>query len=119
MLQQGGGHIVNITTSLADQPVKGVSAALASLTKGGLNAVTRSLAIEYADRGVRVNAVSPGIIKTPMHPEENHGFLATLHPMHRTGEIQEVVDAVLYLEAAAFVTGEVVHVDGGAHAGRW
>jgi len=119
MLRQGGGHIVNISTTLVDQPVKGVPAALAALTKGGLDAVTRELAIEYADQGLRVNAVSPGIIRTPMHPAPNHEFLATLHPMGRMGEIQEVVDAVLYLDTAAFVTGEVLHVDGGAHAGRW
>ncbi|MEJ0092678.1 MAG: SDR family oxidoreductase [Methylocella sp.] len=119
MLRQGGGHIVNITTSVADQPIAGVPAALAALTKGGLNAVTRSLAIEYANHGVRVNAVSPGIIKTPMHSPEAHGFFATLHPLGRMGEIEEIVEAVLYLESAAFVTGEVLHVDGGAHAGRW
>jgi NAD(P)-dependent dehydrogenase (short-subunit alcohol dehydrogenase family) len=77
------------------------------------------LAIEFADRGVRVNAVAPGVIKTPMHAEQTHEFLAGLHPMGRMGEIQEVVDAVLYLEAAAFVTGEILHVDGGAHAGCW
>ncbi len=119
MLKQGSGHIVNITTSLVDQPLTAVPAALQALTKGGLNAVTRSLAIEYADKGIRVNAVSLGIIKTPMHPAENHDSLATLHPMRRLGEVKEVVDAVLYLETAAFVTGEILHVDGGAHAGRW
>ena len=119
MLHQRSGHIVNITAVLAEQPLKVVPAALAALTKGGLNAVTRSLAIEYADRGVRVNAVSPGVIKTPMHATETHDFLASLHPMHRMGEAQEVVDAVFYLETAAFVTGEILHVDGGAHAGRW
>jgi NAD(P)-dependent dehydrogenase (short-subunit alcohol dehydrogenase family) len=119
MLQQGSGHIVNFTATLADQPLKAVPAAMASLTKGGLNAVTRALAIEYADKGVRVNAVAPGVIKTPMHAPETHAFLAGLHPMNRMGEIQEVVEAVLYLETAAFVTGEILHVDGGAHAGRW
>jgi NAD(P)-dependent dehydrogenase (short-subunit alcohol dehydrogenase family) len=119
MLERGTGHIVNLTTTLAEQPLKAVPAALAALTKGGLNAVTRSLAIEFADRGVRVNAVAPGVIKTPMHAVETHEFLAGLHPMGRMGEIQEVVDAVLYLEAAAFVTGEILHVDGGAHAGCW
>jgi NAD(P)-dependent dehydrogenase (short-subunit alcohol dehydrogenase family) len=119
MLRQQSGHIVNITAALADQPQKVVSAALTALTKGGLNAVTRALAIEFADKGVRVNAVAPGVIKTPMHAAETHAFLASLHPMHRIGEIQEVVDAVLYLETAAFVTGEILHVDGGAHAGRW
>jgi NAD(P)-dependent dehydrogenase (short-subunit alcohol dehydrogenase family) len=89
------------------------------LTKGGLNAVTRSLAIEYAGRGIRVNAVSPGVIKTPMHMPEAHQFLAGLQPVGRMGEVRDVVDAVLYLEKAAFVTGEILHVDGGASAGRW
>jgi NAD(P)-dependent dehydrogenase (short-subunit alcohol dehydrogenase family) len=119
MLERGSGHIVQITTTLADQPMTAMLAALASLTKGGLNAVTRSLAIEYAARGVRVNAVAPGVIKTPMNPPETHAFLASLHPMDRMGEIRDVVDAVLYLESASFVTGEVLHVDGGQHAGRW
>jgi NAD(P)-dependent dehydrogenase (short-subunit alcohol dehydrogenase family) len=119
MLHQRSGHIVNITAALAEQPLKVVPAALAALTKGGLNAVTRSLAIEYADRGVRVNAVAPGVIKTPMHAPETHDFLESLQPMHRMGEVQDVVEAVLYLETAAFVTGEILHVDGGAHAGRW
>jgi NAD(P)-dependent dehydrogenase (short-subunit alcohol dehydrogenase family) len=119
MLAQGGGHVVNVTTTLAEQPVAGVPAALASLTKGGLNAVTRSLAIEYAGKGVRVNAVAPGVIDTPMHPAAAHDFLATLHPLGRMGTVEEVVGAVLYLEDAAFVTGEILHVDGGAHAGRW
>jgi NAD(P)-dependent dehydrogenase (short-subunit alcohol dehydrogenase family) len=119
MLTQGGGHIVNMTTTLVGQPVKSVPSALASLTKGGLDAVTRSLAIEYADKGIRVNAVAPGVIKTPMHPPETHDFLAGLHPMGRMGETREVVEAVLYLESAGFVTGETLHVDGGAHAGHW
>lgn len=119
MLKQGSGHIVSITTSLVDQPIAGLPAALAALTKGGLNAVTRSLAVEFAKTGVRVNAVSPGIIKTPMHAAETHAALATLHPVGRMGEIGDIVDAVLYLEAASFVTGEILHVDGGQHAGRW
>ena len=119
MLSQRSGHIVNVTTSLVDQPIAGVPAAMASLTKGGLDAVTRGLAIEYADKGIRVNAVSPGIIKTPMHKPETHGFLAKLHPMQRLGEVKEIVDAVLYLDGAGFVTGEVLRVDGGQHAGRW
>lgn len=118
MLAQGSGHIVNLTTTLVGQPVKGVPSALASLTKGGLDAVTRSLAIEYADRGIRVNAVAPGIIKTPMNPPETHAFLAGLHPLNRIGEVAEVVEAVLYLESAPFVTGETLHVDGGVHAGH-
>jgi NAD(P)-dependent dehydrogenase (short-subunit alcohol dehydrogenase family) len=119
MLLAGSGHIVNITATIAAQPMASLAAALAVLTKGGLNAITRSLAIEYATRNVRVNAVSPGAIATPMHAVEAHGFLATLQPMGRMGEIQEVVDAVMYLERAAFVTGEIMHVDGGASAGRW
>lgn len=119
MLRAGSGHIVTITAALADQPIAAVSAALTSLTKGGLNALTRALAIEYAGRGIRVNAVSPGVIKTPMHRPEAYEFLAGLQPVGRMGEVREVTDAVLYLETAAFVTGEILHVDGGAHAGCW
>lgn len=119
MLKQGSGHVVQITTTLAEQPIQGVAAALASLTKGGLNAVTRGLAIEYADRGIRVNAVSPGIIDTPMHAPESLEFLAGLHPLKRLGQVSEVVEAVLYLESAQFITGEILHVDGGQHAGHW
>lgn len=119
MLTQGSGHVVNVTTALVNQPVKGVPSTLTSLTKGGLDAVTRSLAIEYADKGIRVNAVAPGIIKTPMHGPETHAALAALHPLGRMGEVREVVEAVLYLESATFVTGETLHVDGGAHAGHW
>ena len=120
MLQMGSGHIVNITSSLvAEQPITSLPAALTALTKGGLIAVTRALAIEYANRGIRVNAVSPAATRTPMHSPEMHEFLAGLQPMGRMGEPQEVVDAVLYLENAGFVTGEILHVDGGAHAGRW
>jgi NAD(P)-dependent dehydrogenase (short-subunit alcohol dehydrogenase family) len=118
MLKQGSGHIVSITTSLADQPITGVPAALANLTKGGINSVTKSLAIEYATKGIRVNAVSPGIIKTPMHTPETHEFLAALHPVKHMGEIRDIVDAVLYLESASFITGEILHVDGGQNAGR-
>jgi NAD(P)-dependent dehydrogenase (short-subunit alcohol dehydrogenase family) len=119
MLTRGTGHIVNITTTLVGHALKDVPSALAALTKGGLDAVTRSLAIEYADKGIRVNAVAPGVIRTPMHTPETHSFLAGLHPMNRLGEIDEIVEAVLYLDAAEFVTGETLHVDGGAHAGRW
>jgi NAD(P)-dependent dehydrogenase (short-subunit alcohol dehydrogenase family) len=119
MRTQGSGHIVTISTSLASQPIERVPAALAILTKGGLNAISRALAIEYAKEGVRVNVVSPGVVDTPMHPKEGHGFLATLHPIQRLASVAEVADAVLYLTDATFVTGEVLHVDGGAHAGRW
>jgi NAD(P)-dependent dehydrogenase (short-subunit alcohol dehydrogenase family) len=119
MLKQGSGHIVSVTTSIVNQPIAGVPAALASLTKGGLASVTQELAIEFATSGIRVNAVSPGIIKTPMHPQETHAALSALHPVGRMGEIRDIVDAVLYLENAAFVTGEILHVDGGQNAGRW
>ncbi|MCC8958611.1 SDR family oxidoreductase [Bradyrhizobium sp. Pear77] len=118
MGKQGHGHVVTITTSLVDQPMSSVPAALASLTKGALNAATRALAIEYARTGIRVNAVSPGIIKTPMHPAQAHQALAALHPVGRMGEISDIVDAVLYLDGAGFVTGEVLHVDGGQAAGH-
>jgi len=118
MLKQGSGHIVQITTSLVDHANSSVPSVLASLTKGGLNAATKSLAIEYAGRGVRVNAVSPGVIKTPMHGPETHEFLAKLHPVARMGEVRDIVDAVLYLESAGFVTGEILHVDGGQSAGH-
>ncbi len=118
MLTQGGGHIVNVTTSLVDNADARVPSALASLTKGGLQSGTKSLAIEYAARGIRVNAVSPGTIKTPMHPEESHTGLAQLHPVGRMGEIDDIVDAVVFLENAPFVTGEILHVDGGMSAGH-
>ncbi len=119
MLKQGRGHIVSISTALVDQPLSAIPSALASLTKGGINAATRALAIEYAEKGIRVNAIAAGIIKTPMHPENTHDFLATLHPVRRMGTIEEIVEAVLYLETASFVTGEILHVDGGQHAGHW
>ena len=118
MEKRSGGHVVQITTSLVDNAFSGIPSVLASLTKGGLNAATRSLAIEYAKRGIRVNAVALGVIKTPMHPVETHAQLGALHPMGRMGEISDVVDAVMYLESAGFVTGEILHVDGGQSAGH-
>lgn len=118
MLKQRRGHIVNITAAIADQPIAGRPNALAALTKGGLAAVTRSLATEYAGSGIRVNAVSPGVVKTPMHRPENYDKLAKVAPMGRMAEIKDVVDAVLYLEGACFVTGNILHVDGGQSAGR-
>ena len=117
MLAQGGGHIVQITSSLVDHACSKVPSVLASLTKGGLAAATRSLAIEYATRNIRVNAVSPGVIKTPMHAPESHAALAALHPVQRMGEVSDITNAVLYLEDAGFVTGEILHVDGGQVAG--
>ncbi|GAA3069437.1 SDR family oxidoreductase [Pseudonocardia yunnanensis] len=118
MLSVGGGHVVNITTSLVDHANSDVPSVLASLTKGGVQSATKSLAIEYATRGIRVNAVSPGIIKTPMHPEAQHEMLAALHPVGRMGEVSDIVEAVTYLENAPFVTGEILHVDGGQSAGH-
>ena len=118
MVTQGNGHIVNITTSLVDQADSKRPSALASLTKGGLAAVTRSLAIEYASRGVRVNAVALGVIKTPVHDPESYDGLAGLHPLGRVGDISDVVDGILYLERATFVTGEILHIDGGQAAGH-
>jgi NAD(P)-dependent dehydrogenase (short-subunit alcohol dehydrogenase family) len=119
MLERGeGGHIVNVSTSLVDHALAQVPSALAALTKGGLTAVTKSLAIEYAGRGIRANTVALGVIRTPMHPADTHDFLAALHPLGRMGEIDDVVEAVLYLETAGFVTGESLHVDGGQSAGH-
>lgn len=119
MQQNGGGQIITITTTLAQQPVAGVTAALTSLTKGGLNSVTRGLAIEYATQGIRVNAIAPGIVDTPMHQPENHEALKRLHPIPRLATVQEIVDAALFLVRAPFITGEILYVDGGAHAGKW
>ncbi len=118
MLEQGGGHIVQITTTLVDYANAKVPSVLASLTKGGLAAATRSLAIEYATRNIRVNAVAPGVIKTPLHAPEKYAAMAAFHPMNRMGEITDIAQAVLYLEDAKFVTGEILHVDGGQIAGR-
>lgn len=118
MATQASGHIVNITTSLVEHPISESPSALASLTKGGLAAVTRSLAIEYASRGVRVNAVSLGVIKTPVHDPASYEGMAALHPMGRLGEVSDVVEGIMYLERATFVTGEILHIDGGRTAGH-
>jgi NAD(P)-dependent dehydrogenase (short-subunit alcohol dehydrogenase family) len=119
MLRQGdGGHVVSISTTLVEHANSQVPSALASLTKGGVNAATRALAVEYAQRGIRSNAVALGIIRTPMHEPSDYDALAALHPVGRIGEIDDVVDAVLYLENAPFVTGEILHVDGGQSAGH-
>ena len=117
MASQQSGHVVNITTSIVDRPSSQRPSALVALTKGGLAAVTRSLAIEYASRGVRVNAVAPGIIRTPVHDTASYDGLAGLHPLGRLGEIDDILDGILYLERAAFVSGEILHIDGGQSAG--
>jgi NAD(P)-dependent dehydrogenase (short-subunit alcohol dehydrogenase family) len=118
MVDRGSGHVVNVSTSLVDHADSTLPSALPALTKGGLVAASRSLAIEYASRGVRVNAVSLGVIKTPVHDPASYKDLEGLHPLGRVGEITDVVDAILYLERAGFVTGETLHVDGGQAAGR-
>lgn len=119
MVPKGTGHIVNIGSSLSAQPIAAVPSALPILIKGGLEAATRSLAIEYSGRGIRVNTIAAGIIDTPMHSADNHDFLASLSPAGRLGTTREMSEALLYLDAAEFVSGEVLHVDGGAHAGKW
>jgi NAD(P)-dependent dehydrogenase (short-subunit alcohol dehydrogenase family) len=118
MLDQGRGHVVNVSTTLVEQADSSRPAALSILTKGGLVAVTKSLAIEYASRGLRVNAVSLGVIRTPLHDESSYAGMGALHPVGRVGEIEDVVGGVLYLESAPFVTGEVLHIDGGQSAGH-
>jgi NAD(P)-dependent dehydrogenase (short-subunit alcohol dehydrogenase family) len=119
MLKQKSGSVVTISGSLADNPIAGVNASVSMITKGGLNTVTRQLAIEYAKQGIRFNAVAPGQVDTPLHKNDPKDFLKTLQPMGKIAEVKDVVDAVLYLATAGQVTGEVLHVDGGAHAGRW
>jgi NAD(P)-dependent dehydrogenase (short-subunit alcohol dehydrogenase family) len=119
MLKQKSGSVVNISAALVDQPVVGVNASVSMITKGGLNAVTRSLAIEYAKEGIRFNAVAPGVVDSPLHKDDPKDFLKTFQPMGKIVSVKDVVDAVLYLAQAGQVTGEVLHVDGGAHAGRW
>ena len=118
MSHQGSGHVVNITASLVDHPNSQIPAFLASLTKGGLNYATTGLAIEYASRGIRVNAVAPGIVNTPMHPTEAHETLAKFHPLGRMVQVTDIVEAVLFLESASQVTGEILHVDGGSNVGH-
>jgi NAD(P)-dependent dehydrogenase (short-subunit alcohol dehydrogenase family) len=119
MLRQGHGHVVNISATLADRADSGTPAVLAALTKGGLAAATRSLAIECASRGIRVNAVAPGVIQTPMHPADSYAELGDrLPPLGRVGQVRDVVDAILFLESAPYITGEIVHVDGGQIAGH-
>ena len=119
LAQKSGGSIVSITASLADNPIAGVNASIPMITKGGINAITRSLAIEYAKDAIRVNAVAPGVVDTPMHTNSPKDFLKRLSPMGSISTVQEIVDAVIYLTEAPHVTGEVLHVDGGAHIGKW
>jgi NAD(P)-dependent dehydrogenase (short-subunit alcohol dehydrogenase family) len=119
LAQKSGGSIVSITASLADNPIAGVNASIPMITKGGIDAITRCLAIEYAKDRIRVNAVAPGVVDTPLHRNNPKDFLKTLSPMGSISNVQEIVDAVIYLTEAPHVTGEVLHVDGGAHIGKW
>jgi NAD(P)-dependent dehydrogenase (short-subunit alcohol dehydrogenase family) len=121
MLSQHGGHVVNISASVADQADSAEPTALAALTKGGLAAVTRSLAVEYAARGIRVNAIAPGITQTPLHPASAYtpeALAGKLPPLGRVGQVSDVVDGIMYLESATYVTGEILHIDGGRTAGH-
>ena len=118
MLKQKSGNVVSITAALADQPVAGVNASVSMITKGGLNTVTRSLAIEYAEEGIRFNAVAPGVVDTPLHKDVPKESLTARQPIKTITKVKDVVDAVLYLAHATQVTGEIIHVDGGSHAGR-
>jgi NAD(P)-dependent dehydrogenase (short-subunit alcohol dehydrogenase family) len=119
MLKRGSGHVVNITTTLADYADSSSPSVLTSLTKGGLASATKSLAVEYASRGIRVNAVSPGIIQTPMHPPESYAGLGTrLPPVGHVGQVSDIVDGILFLESSPFITGEILHIDGGQIAGH-
>jgi NAD(P)-dependent dehydrogenase (short-subunit alcohol dehydrogenase family) len=117
--QRRGGSIVSISAALADNPIAGVPASLPMITKGGLNAVIRSLALEYAKEQIRFNAVAPGVVETPLHANNSKDVLKTLSPMGTISTVEEIASAVLYLTEARQITGEVLHVDGGAHAGKW
>jgi NAD(P)-dependent dehydrogenase (short-subunit alcohol dehydrogenase family) len=120
MLAQGtGGSVTAITSAMVGNPIAGVNASLQMITKGGLEAVTRSLAMEYANDGIRFNAVAPGVVDTPMHANEDHEFLKRLSPMGEISDVDDIVDAIVYLTEARHVTGEVLHVDAGAHNGKW
>ncbi len=119
MLKQKSGNVVTISATLVDQPFAGENASVSMITKGGLNAVTKSLAIEYAKAGIRFNAVAPGVVDTPLHENDSKDVMKTFQPMGKIVEVQDIFDAVFYLAEAGQVTGEIIHVDGGAHAGRW
>jgi NAD(P)-dependent dehydrogenase (short-subunit alcohol dehydrogenase family) len=119
LAQKTGGSIVTITAALARNPIRGVMATVPMITKGGLETITQHLAMEYAKDGIRVNAVAPGVVDTPMHKDDPKDFLKTLQPMGQISDVKDIVDAIVYLTEAKQVTGEVLHVAGGAHVGKW
>ena len=119
LAQKSGGSIVNITTTMVDHPIAGVNSSVSMITKGGLQAATRSLAMEYVKQGIRVNAVAPGVVDTPMHKDHPKDILRTLQPLGQIASVKDIVEAIVYLTEAGQVTGEVLHVDGGAHVGKW
>jgi NAD(P)-dependent dehydrogenase (short-subunit alcohol dehydrogenase family) len=119
LAQKRGGSIVSITTPMVDHPIAGVNASVAMLTKGGIEAMSKNIAMEYAKDQIRANTVAPGVVDTPLHKDNPKDFLKTLSPLHGVSQVREIVDAVLFLTEAPRITGEVLHVDGGAHLGRW
>ena len=119
LAQKSGGSVVSISTSIVDHPIAGVTASFPMITKGGIDAISRSLAMEYAPQGIRVNVVAPGIVDTPLHKNNPKEFLRTLSPLGQIASAKDIAEAVFYLTEASQVTGEVLHVDGGAHLGRW
>ena len=117
--QKSGGSVVSITTSIVDHPIAALTASVPMITKGGIDAISRSLAMEYAQQGIRVNVVAPGVVDTPLHKDNPKEFLRTLSPLGKISSAKDIAEAVFYLTEASQVTGEVLHVDGGAHLGRW
>src|SRR5580658_4557930 len=119
LMQRSGGSVTCVTSAMVEHPIAGINASLPMVTKGGLEAITRSLAMEYAKERIRFNAVAPGSVDTPMHAGDSREFLQSLSPMGEISDIADIVDAIVYLTEARHVTGEVLHVDGGAHNGKW
>lgn len=119
LLQNSGGSVIGVTSAMLDNPIAGANASFAMVTKGGLNAITRSLAMEYVKQGIRFNAVAPGVVDTPMHATDSKDLLKSLSPMGQISDVADIVDAIVYLTEARHVTGEVLHVDAGAHIGKW
>jgi len=119
LAQKSGGSVTCITSAMVEHPIAGVNASVPMVTKGGLEAITRSLALEYVKEGIRFNAVAPGVVNTPMHERDSKEYLKTLSPMGEISEVADIVDAVVYLTEARHVTGEVLRVDGGGHNGKW